>query len=583
PRLFLTAAQEKTLQQRLATEPVLKTMRDQLIAEAQRTLKTKPVERTLIGRRLLEKSRTCLSRVAHLAMAWRLTGDAHYLERARAELLAVVAFTDWNPKHFLDVAEMTAAVAIGYDWFYPALDAETRQTLRTALVEKGLKPGLVSNSWSRGTNNWNQVCNAGLTLGALAVYEDEPALAGKIVAQAVRTVPLSMAEFAPDGAYPEGPGYWGYGTSFNVLLIAALESTLGTDFGLAAQPGFLATADYFLHVAGPTGLYFNYSDCGTRSGMAPAMAWFAARRHAPYLLWTEFAKLQENSNGGGRGPDRLFPLMLLWQPALPANPPTPPALSWTGRGHTPVALHRSSWEPTATFIALKGGTPAASHAHMDIGGFVMDADGVRWAEDLGMQDYTSLEAKGIDLWGRKQNSARWKVFRLGQLSHNILVVDGQQQLLAGKAEIVTARAGRTVIDSTTVYAGQLAQARRGAELRADRTVVLQDEIAAPGDKTVIVRWGMVTSAEVKLAADGQALLTKAGKQLTFRVLAPAGAELKIYPTDPPPADTDARNPGTRMLGFEVKVPAGASQRIAVQLVPGSASASPAELRALSEW
>jgi hypothetical protein len=33
-------------------------------------------------------------------------------------MLAAAAFSDWNPSHFLDVAEMTAALAIGYDWLY---------------------------------------------------------------------------------------------------------------------------------------------------------------------------------------------------------------------------------------------------------------------------------------------------------------------------------------------------------------------------------------------------------------------------------------------------------------------------------
>ena len=80
--------------------------------EAERQLATKPVERVLVGRRLLDKSRTALSRMMHLGLAWRLTGEKKYLERARAELLAVAAFADWNPKHFLDVGEMTAAVGI---------------------------------------------------------------------------------------------------------------------------------------------------------------------------------------------------------------------------------------------------------------------------------------------------------------------------------------------------------------------------------------------------------------------------------------------------------------------------------------
>jgi hypothetical protein len=110
---------------------------------------------------------------------------------------------------------------------------------------------------------------------------------------------------------------------------------------------------------------------------------------------------------------------------------------------------------------------------------------------------------------------------------------------------------------------------------------VQDEVKALG-KAASVRWAMVTRAEVKVDGEGHATLTQDGKKLGFRVLEPAGAVVKIYPTDPPPAATDARNPGTRMVGFEVAVSAGAAQRIVVQLVPRDAGSAPA-VKALAEW
>ena len=33
---------------------------------------------------------------------------------------------------------------------------------------------------------------------------------------ALRSLPLAQAEYYPDGCYPEGPGYWGFGTTFAV-------------------------------------------------------------------------------------------------------------------------------------------------------------------------------------------------------------------------------------------------------------------------------------------------------------------------------------------------------------------------------
>lgn len=584
PRLFLNSAAEADLKKRIAADPLLQSLQANIVAEAERQLKTKPVERVLIGRRLLDKSRTAFSRVMHLGLAWRLTGKTTYLERARAELVAAARFADWNPSHFLDVAEMTAAVGVGYDWFYSALDEPTRTLLREAILEKGLKSSLKHNSWTRVTNNWNQVCNAGMAIGALALAESEPTLATELIARAIDTVPSAMHEYAPDGAYPEGPGYWGYGTSFNVLLISALESTLGSDYGLAAQPGFLATADYYLHVVGPSGYYFNYSDAGRGGkGTAPAMFWFAARRQQPYLLWHEWPAIAPAAGTrAARSGDRVDAMALLWLAPGQPKPPEPPTRSWSARGPNPVAFHRSGWDRQASFVAIKGGSASLNHAHMDVGAFVMDAAGLRWADDLGMQDYNSLESKGIKLWGKAQDAERWNIFRLGTSSHNVLQVDGQQQQVAGNAPIVFTGEGRTVVDLTTVYTGQLARARRGVALQADLSVRVQDEVTALA-KTASVRWAMVTRADVTLAGPGRATLTQDGQTLAFRVLEPAHATLAVYPTDPPPTAIDARNPGTRMIGFEVKVPAGQSQRLVVQLIPGEAKAASAPVVPLADW
>jgi hypothetical protein len=38
-----------------------------------------------------------------------------------------------------------------------------------------------------------------------------------------------MEYYQPDGAYPEGYGYCGYGTKFNILFLSAMEKIYGKD------------------------------------------------------------------------------------------------------------------------------------------------------------------------------------------------------------------------------------------------------------------------------------------------------------------------------------------------------------------
>jgi len=132
PRLLLTDEQLTAAVTAAQTDPLRAALHARIIAAAEAQLATVPVEHVLDGPRLLEKSRTALGRVLIGAMAWRLTGDTRFADRAKREMLVTAAFVDWNPSHFLDVAEMCTALGLGYDWLYAYLTPTERATIRTA-------------------------------------------------------------------------------------------------------------------------------------------------------------------------------------------------------------------------------------------------------------------------------------------------------------------------------------------------------------------------------------------------------------------------------------------------------------------
>ncbi|MEX1016972.1 MAG: heparinase II/III family protein [Phycisphaeraceae bacterium] len=593
PRLLWIADGPSAVTDRIASDPALEITWRQVRDAADGMVDGAPLKRELTGRRLLGVSRQFLKRMLYLGAAWRVTGEPRYADQARAEMLAVAAFPDFNPSHFLDVAEMTAGLAIGYDWFHDALDDETRATLRTAIIDKGLKASLADHWFITAENNWNQVCHGGLVLGALAVAEHEPQLAARIIARAVDNLPHAMKHYQPDGAYPEGPMYWEYGTSYNVLLIDALEQALGESFGLIDQPGFLNTADYYLHVTGPTGRFFNYADGGDRRPPSPAQAWLARRRGEPALARDDARLLQ------ALGPidpvnqsHRLLPLMLVWAPSF-ADLPEPALHSYLGRGRSDMAVHRDGWHGEAVWVGLKGGTPSANHGHMDVGQFVLDADGIRWSVDLGSQDYNGLESRGMNIWNSAQESDRWKVFRYNNHAHSTLTVNGQLQHARGFAPIIQHAAAReetpahSVIDMSAVYPDQLAHARRGVMLLADGQVLVQDEVRSPrdADGATTIRWVMNAPGELEAADPGEAVLTADGQRLHLRLLGrDAPPTFTAWPLEPP-NPWDAENPGLQRVGFEVTLQPGEQATWAVLLTPGSradAATAPA-LQPLADW
>jgi hypothetical protein len=590
PRLLTRPADWERLKLRLASEPDLAAYHAALLAEARKLLPLPPVERKMTGRRLLHVSRELLRRITLWGYAWRMTGEPAFAQRAGQEMLAAARFKDWNPSHFLDVGEATAALALGYDWLYPALAPEVRTEIRTAILEQGLRPGLdpaaSHNGWHRRENNWNQVCFGGLTLGALAIGDEAGEVSRQVLSLARAHIANGLKPYAPDGVYPEGPGYWVYGTSYQVLMIAALQSALGTDWQLPAAPGFLASAGAFLQPVGPTGSTYNFADAGRGTPFAPVLFWFARAQRDPGLASSQRQRLTTPAAHAKAVASNYAVLAALWWPEpSPAEAPALP-LDWHGRGENPLVIFRDSWtDPASAYLAAKGGSANLSHAHMDAGSFIYEADGVRWAQDLGAQSYESLESKGIKLFARGQDSDRWTVYRLNNFSHNTLTLGGQLHRVEGHATVTrfSTAAGRrfATLDLSPVFAGQASRVHRGFHLQPDRGFVVQDEISgcAPGRT---IRWQMATEAQVAVHGD-TATLTQAGRTLTARILAPSGARFNVAPAAPPDDGFNAPNPGMSLLGIDLSASDSPDLTIAVQFSPGGTTSPPAGLGPLATW
>jgi hypothetical protein len=145
PRILLLEGEEEMIKKSLETSRVWKDMHEAILGKSDAIISLTPVERELTGRRLLGKSREALRRIFYLSYSYRMTGDEKYAERAEKEMLAAAGFNDWNPAHFLDVGEMTMALAIGYDWLYHKLSPGSREIIREAILKKGLEPSFDSD------------------------------------------------------------------------------------------------------------------------------------------------------------------------------------------------------------------------------------------------------------------------------------------------------------------------------------------------------------------------------------------------------------------------------------------------------
>ena len=573
PALFGKAADFEKARNQTAKTDAGQAVLNRLIHDSNDILKEEPFTRELRGRRLLSVCRTVLYRVTTLSMSFRMTGNKAYLDRCENEMLAASAFKDWNPSHFLDVAEMTLALSIGYDWLYHDLSPETRTSIYNAILEKGLQCSLKTTGWVRARNNWGQVCHAGMIAGSLVTKEKNPGISTKIIQRAIQNLPRPMHAFNPKGAYPEGPGYWTYGTTFNVLAIDMLFGYLGTDFNLSKQPGFAETINYLDIVTGPSGLTFNYADGGYRRSTSCAMWWLAKHyNHPDALIYFEQDALLKYCNNQSlkRPKSRFFALMMFWLQDIPANCKNSAPLNWSSDSQEVITVHRTSWDVDKTlFIGFKGGSPSAPHGHMDAGSFVLDYAGIRWAWDLGSQNYHEIEARGMNLWSNKQDSDRWDIFRLNNFSHNTLVIDEHLQHVLGCATLKSFTqepVPETVLDLTPVYKGQASKIIRSGKILPSGEVQIIDNLEGlkPGAK---VRWQMMTHATTELDNSPVIILKEKDHTLKLTLKHNSAARWQIINAEKPRHEWDVINKGFKLIAFETIAPPSGCVEIDVLITP----------------
>ena len=596
PRILLLKGEEEQIRTLYNSDDTWKKMHDAINTRSNYLLTLSVLKRELIGFRMLWISNQALERMFYFSYSYRMTGEKKYLDGAVKIMNSVSNFSDWNPQHFLDVAEMTMAVSIGYDWLYDDLPDATREAAKKAILEKGLRPSMEDNYdwnwWLDIDSNWNQVCNAGMVFGALAIQEDYPDLADSIIDRAFTKINIPMAEYEPDGVDPEGYAYWGYGTTFNALFISAVEKYLADGRGkslVASHPGFMKTGDFMKNMIAPTGKAFNWSDSSDGELLNPAMFWFAQETNTPSVLWSEKQFLKTADYLNITSSIRYLPAIMIWGKDIKFSDITEPDEKfWKGQGKNPVAFMRSSWsDKNAVFMGLKLGSPDNNHGHMDVGSFVMEANDVRWAIDLGLQNYESLESIGMNIWSKVQDSQRWDVFRMSDFSHNVLIVDNQKQIVKGYAKIDRFSDNEnfmfSVSDISSVYNGQLKKEIRGVGLKNLKYTIVRDEFETL-DKITTIRWQMVTNAVVKLG-NRSATLTEDGKTLQLMINGPENIKMKTWTTDTDNVNVngyDAKNPGTSIVGFECDVPANTKDFYEVLMVPGDEKASFSDLT-LDEW
>ena len=481
---------------------------------------------------ILPISRETINRMVILCFAWQVTGDERYAARAWRELENVCAYPDWCPSHFLAVAEMALAVSVGADWLHNYLTEAQLQLLAETTLHYAVEPALSKNilknwfTWSR--NNWNSICYSGVGIACMTFWESFPQQATAFLAKAFRWMPVAFANFTPDGVYAEGPGYCESGMNSIVYFIATAREKLGTDYGMSDIPGFRELGLFPVYISGSTG-EFNFGDNRDRKFFSPALHWYAAAYDIPLLAAYQRAEepgafragAPETTESSGDG--RESALSALWYDrrfddnADFGGQPLGVYLR-SDAGQELVLLRSAYLDEDAVFAGFKAGYNFINHGDLDIGDFVYDALGERWAEELGPGPY---DAPGY--FFNPPAGGRWRNYCKRAEGQNTLVINphvtlDDQYALARCvfSDVVLEEngGGSGAIDMTDAYRmnGATSVKRAFSLDTATGTLTVADTIRCLFESEIY--WFMHTKAEIEVAPDGKsALLTQNGKQV----------------------------------------------------------------------
>ncbi len=393
-----------------------------------------------------------------LALAWRVTGDEGYADKAREVLLAYVKVYRGYPIHNND-GDTTRGLTGGHigsqnlcestwlirllqaaDLVWPALSDGHRAAILDQIVKPALDEVILVQRVGDGVHNIQ--CWLNSAIGLAGFLFDEASWIERAIDDPQSGFHRNLAEgVRDDGMWWEGAWSYHFYTLSSLWPLAEAARLNGVDLYTEPYRRMFAAP---LELAGPTRVLPAFND-SRRVPLASQAAEFevaAARFDDP-----RFAQIIAGADRGGE--------TVLWMGADPApgDAPEPPDQVSRNLPLSGYAVLTRGRGVGATWLCLKYGPHGGGHGHPDKLSFVLFAAGREVAVDPGTCRY------GVPL-----HSGWYKT----SLAHNTLIVDEQSQEPAEGRCLVFETSGD--MDYVIADAGPI-----GEGVRFQRTAALLDE------------------------------------------------------------------------------------------------------------
>ena len=308
--------------------------------------------------------------------------------------------------------DVATEMGIAFDWLYSALIKAQKDRMRGALLENAIL--LARNNydyhwWATSYKcNWNGICFTGLGVSSMALLTEDPSLID-VVRETYNRMGLFLNELGDDGGWQEGRGYWAYGMRAGIFFMESMRRLSDGQYSLYEHPKLQKyPVDFALY--GLTGYFGDGS--GRVVGSTHLINKLTAETGNSDAAWYRANMMEQGTS--------MFDL--IWP--VPDVEPIAPKVASRHFSTIDWAFMRSDFKnPDNVTVACKAGyNDDPHHGHLDIGQFTVYWQNQYFITDLGHGGF------GYD--EKYFNEARWNYVPASSIGHNVLFVNGEEQISA---------------------------------------------------------------------------------------------------------------------------------------------------------
>ncbi|MCL6605046.1 MAG: DUF4962 domain-containing protein [Paenibacillus sp.] len=460
---------------------------------------------------------SAIDQMLDASFVYLISGDAQIGQNAKARLLKLASWNPEGPTGYIIQDQVHRSVAyksaMAYDWLYPILTPEERQTIVNMITvrTRTMADDLINNDsmlkQPYNSHGWTAMGYMGII--SIALLHETP----EAEEWFNKTVPAYINLMAPwggeDGGFSQGSGYWQWASIFSKEFMDVLLSASGLNlYDKASVRNEGNFALYAFPNGSPRGVFGDDSEYPPGSPSVTAYKRMAEMNNDPNMQWGHITN--------GSPPYISLNDYFYGNPAIQPIPPVGlPKARWF-QDTDWVTMHSNLYDRDRVSLYFKS-SPYGSynHSHSDQNSFILNAFGETLALDSGYYDW---------YWSPHHNNFTKRTF-----AHNAITYDGKKGQafddFSAKGKItgfVTHPDFDSVSgDATQAYGGGLSKANRHIIYLRPSMFVTIDNLASQQAGGSAFSWWL--HAEENLTVDSDqsgATITKGKAVLKTKIHAP---------------------------------------------------------------